>query len=353
MTSACSTAAPSWALASRFTLAYSENERAVHAGIGVLHEWEDQIGTDDHYWRLNTYISYKRQLNPQTRVSCSTCSISPVWMTAPTTLITAEPALVVGLAQHLDLKLGVKYQHDTGEPGIGRRGRYPLRHGAQLPFLIPANMKKPQMTTAFSCNPKSRAGAHFTQEVFQRTPYGQHLGQPPRLLTTPRPRLSVILRIAVLHRHSLLFLRRLFTRLQAQQLLNTHADSRCNLLNLGTSTGHRLFLLAINQVMRLLNQGFQLRNGEGFKVNFHIKISTNESRTVMRKKSCGTLRQTAKHFNSNNHTGKVISMPAKTDTPSLSDELLIDAEPLASTAPAPSNGRETLWLLAALDSGRR
>jgi CP family cyanate transporter-like MFS transporter len=41
-------------------------------------------------------------------------------------------------------------------------------------------------------------------------------------------------------------------------------------------------------------------------------------------------------------------MPAKTDTPSLSDELLIDAEPLASTAPAPSNGRETLWLLAAL-----
>lgn len=99
----------------RFTLDYSENERAVHAGIGALHEWEDQAGRDDNYWRLNTYISYKRQLNPQTRV-LFTLLYQPSLEDSSDHLVTAEPALVVGLAQHLDLKLGVKFQHDTEAP---------------------------------------------------------------------------------------------------------------------------------------------------------------------------------------------------------------------------------------------
>lgn len=102
-------------IGARFTLAYTENERAVHAGIGVLHEWEDQAGTDDHYWRLNTYVSYKRQLNPQTRVLFNLL-YQPSLDDSSDHLITVEPALVVGLAQHLDLKLGVKYQYDTAEP---------------------------------------------------------------------------------------------------------------------------------------------------------------------------------------------------------------------------------------------
>lgn len=99
----------------RFTLAYTENERAVHAGIGALHEWEDQAGRDDNYWRLNTYVSYKRQLNPQTRV-LFTLLYQPSLEDSSDHLVTVEPALVVGLAQHLDLKLGVRFQHDTETP---------------------------------------------------------------------------------------------------------------------------------------------------------------------------------------------------------------------------------------------
>lgn len=99
----------------RFTLAYAENERAVHAGLGVLHEWEDQAGTDDNYWRLNTYVSYKRQLNPQSRVVFNLL-YQPSLDDSSDHLITVEPAVVVSLAQHLDLKLGVRYQHDTEAP---------------------------------------------------------------------------------------------------------------------------------------------------------------------------------------------------------------------------------------------
>ncbi len=99
----------------RFTLAYSENERAIHAGIGLLHEWEDQAGLDDNYWRLNTYLSYKRQLNPQTRVLFNLL-YQPSLNDSSDHLISVEPALVVGLAQHLDLTIGIKYQYDTEAP---------------------------------------------------------------------------------------------------------------------------------------------------------------------------------------------------------------------------------------------
>lgn len=99
----------------RFTLDYQENERAVHAGLGVLHEWEDQAQRDDNYWRLNTYVSYKRQLNTQTRV-LFTLLYQPSLDDSSDHLVAAEPAVVVGLAQHLDLKLGVKFQHDTAAP---------------------------------------------------------------------------------------------------------------------------------------------------------------------------------------------------------------------------------------------
>lgn len=99
----------------RFTLAFTENERAVHAGLGFLHEWEDQAGKDDHYWRLNSYVSYKRQLNPQVRVLFNLL-YQPSLSNSSDHLIAAEPAVAVMLAEHLDLKIGVKFEHDTDAP---------------------------------------------------------------------------------------------------------------------------------------------------------------------------------------------------------------------------------------------
>lgn len=99
----------------RFTLAQTENERAVHAGIGILHEWEDQAGADDDYWRLNTYVSYKRQLNQQSRVIFNLL-YQPSLNDSSDHLVTAEPVVVVALAQHLDFKIGVRFEHDSAAP---------------------------------------------------------------------------------------------------------------------------------------------------------------------------------------------------------------------------------------------
>lgn len=99
----------------RFTLNYEESVRAVHAGIGVLHEWEDQANVDDHYWRLNPYAVYKRQLNEQLRLLFN-AAYQPRLDEADDYLVTTELALLVKLATHVDLKLGARWSYDSEAP---------------------------------------------------------------------------------------------------------------------------------------------------------------------------------------------------------------------------------------------
>lgn len=99
----------------RFTLNYTPDVRAVYAGLGALHEWEDQAGIDDHYWRLNTYLVYRRQLNEQVRGLFS-FYYQPSLDEADDYLITTEAAALVRLATHLDLKMGVRWMYDGESP---------------------------------------------------------------------------------------------------------------------------------------------------------------------------------------------------------------------------------------------
>ena len=99
----------------RFTLNYTPDVRAVYAGIGALHEWEDQAGRDDHYWRLNSYLAYKRQLNEQVR-GLFGLYYQPSLEEGSDYLLSAEAAVLVKLATQLDLKLGVKYEYDAEAP---------------------------------------------------------------------------------------------------------------------------------------------------------------------------------------------------------------------------------------------
>jgi hypothetical protein len=102
-------------IGARFTLNYEADIRAVYAGIGALHEWEDQAGLEDHYWRANTYFVYKRQLNEQLRALFN-ANFQPRLDDGDDFLVSAEAALLVKLATHLDLKLGVRWMHDGEEP---------------------------------------------------------------------------------------------------------------------------------------------------------------------------------------------------------------------------------------------
>lgn len=99
----------------RFTLNYEPDMRAVFAGIGVLHEWEDQAGVDEHYTRLNTYFIYKRQLNEQLR-GLFNLHYQPSLDEGDDYLAAAEAALLVKLAAHVDLRLGVRWQYDSEAP---------------------------------------------------------------------------------------------------------------------------------------------------------------------------------------------------------------------------------------------
>lgn len=99
----------------RFTLNYEQDVRAVYAGIGVLHEWEDQAGQNDHYWRLNPYVVYKRQLNEQLRVLFN-LAWQPSLEQGDDYLINSDAALLVKLAPHVDLKLGVRWLYDSASP---------------------------------------------------------------------------------------------------------------------------------------------------------------------------------------------------------------------------------------------
>lgn len=99
----------------RFTLNYEPDVRAVYAGIGVLHEWEDQASQSDHYWRLNSYFTYKRQLNEQLR-GLFNVAYQPRLDEAGDYLISTEAAVLVKLAAQVDLKLGVRWLYDGESP---------------------------------------------------------------------------------------------------------------------------------------------------------------------------------------------------------------------------------------------
>jgi hypothetical protein len=99
----------------RFTLAYEADVRAVYAGIGALHEWEEQVMVDDHYWRLNSYFVYKRQLNEQVR-GMFNLYYQPSLDDGSDFLVTVETAALVKLATHLDLKAGVRWMYDGDAP---------------------------------------------------------------------------------------------------------------------------------------------------------------------------------------------------------------------------------------------
>lgn len=99
----------------RFTLNYEPDVRAVYAGLGVLHEWEDQAGVDEHYWRLNPYVVYKRQLNEQLRLLFN-ATWQPSLDEGDDYLADTEAALLVRLASHVDLKLGVRWMYDSESP---------------------------------------------------------------------------------------------------------------------------------------------------------------------------------------------------------------------------------------------
>lgn len=99
----------------RFTLNYEQDVRAVYAGLGVLHEWEDQAGFDEHYWRLNSYAVYKRQINEQLRLLFN-LAYQPRLDEGDDYLVATEAALLVKLATHVDLKLGVRWMYDSETP---------------------------------------------------------------------------------------------------------------------------------------------------------------------------------------------------------------------------------------------
>ncbi|HET8730815.1 MAG TPA: DUF481 domain-containing protein [Moraxellaceae bacterium] len=99
----------------RFTLDYTPDVRAVYAGIGILHEWEDQAQTSEHYWRLNSYVTYKRQLNEQLRVLFN-AAYQPRLGESDDYLLSTEAALLVKLAEHVDARIGVRWLFDSAAP---------------------------------------------------------------------------------------------------------------------------------------------------------------------------------------------------------------------------------------------
>jgi putative salt-induced outer membrane protein YdiY len=107
-------------LGPRFTLDYTPDDRGVYAGIGILHEWENQADVNKDYWRLNSYLSYKRQLTPETRVLFD-AAWQPRMGQSEDYLASSELAVVVKMATSADIKLGLKYSYDNRPvPGVKR-----------------------------------------------------------------------------------------------------------------------------------------------------------------------------------------------------------------------------------------
>lgn len=103
----------------RFTLDYEPNNRAIFLGAGVLHEWEDQAGADDHYFRLNSYLAYKRQMNDNVR-GLFNVSYQPRLDKVSDYLVNTELSLLIKMAEHLDLKMGVRHEYDGKSPTLIR-----------------------------------------------------------------------------------------------------------------------------------------------------------------------------------------------------------------------------------------
>lgn len=103
----------------RFTLDYQPGDRAVYVGVGALHEWEDQINVDDHYWRLNSYLAYKRQLNENVS-GLFNVGYQPRLDKVSDYLVNTELSVLVKMAEHLDLKVGVRHEYDGKAPAVIR-----------------------------------------------------------------------------------------------------------------------------------------------------------------------------------------------------------------------------------------
>lgn len=99
----------------RFTLDQVPDQRAIHAGLGALYEWEDQLGHETDYWRGNLYLSYKRQLSPQTRILLSS-NYQPRLNQGSDFLWLNDLSVVVTAASRVEVILGMQHQHDSKAP---------------------------------------------------------------------------------------------------------------------------------------------------------------------------------------------------------------------------------------------
>lgn len=104
----------------RFTLDYLKDERAVYAGVGAAYEWIDKnaaVNGSDDYWRLHSYLAYKRAVTPKTHILYN-ISYQPRLDEASDYLLTNVLALGVDITPSVSLQLGLKHEYDS-EPAPG------------------------------------------------------------------------------------------------------------------------------------------------------------------------------------------------------------------------------------------
>lgn len=96
-----------------------EQKSAGYLGAGAFHEQETlsgKLGTTDTLqtsrWRANSYLVLKQQLNEQVRVY-STLYYQPDLADTSDYRILEQASMLVKLAQHLDLKLGLDISYDS------------------------------------------------------------------------------------------------------------------------------------------------------------------------------------------------------------------------------------------------
>lgn len=99
----------------RFTMDYQPQERALYAGIGGLHEWQSQAGISDDYWRLNSYLTYKRQLSPDAHVLVGV-SYQPRTDDWGNYLFQDYATIGIDVSSSLSLQLGIKHEYDNHVP---------------------------------------------------------------------------------------------------------------------------------------------------------------------------------------------------------------------------------------------
>lgn len=99
----------------RFTLDYDADQRVVYGGVGLMREWRDQANVNQGFWRLNSYLAYKRQIAPQTRLLVN-AGWQPRLDRGSDFLTSLETAVLVNVAGSADLKVGLRYSYDNHTP---------------------------------------------------------------------------------------------------------------------------------------------------------------------------------------------------------------------------------------------